>query len=210
MSDTGAPRSPSAVQRAMAFESGIWRSLVRWVLRRPAVPAAAGVVPFTYHKMSTPVIWLWIFGSVVEVVAVHFLLHRWFAAQLVLDVLGLWGLAWMLGMLGSLRVHPHLLEDGGLRVRSGFSFDALVPWERIATVVTREHDLPSSLRSVVVEESADGDVLAIGVSGRTNVLVRLTAPTRFTTPRGEHEVTGVRLWADDRRELVAQVKAALR
>jgi hypothetical protein len=201
---TRATAPPSTLQRAMAFESGIWRSLCRWLLRRTDVPD--GAEAFTYHRMVAPVMWLWIFASAAEVVAVDALLP-WHDARIVAGVLGLWGLAWMVGMLGALTTYPHLADDAGLRLRNGFSLDLRVPWDAVASVSSQSHDLPSSMRSVHVEETAHGDVLAVGVSGRTNVMVRLREPTAFTTSRGEHVVTAVRFWADEHRSLVTRVRA---
>lgn len=197
---------PSALRRAVAFESGIWRSLTAWLLRRVDVPA--GAEAFTYHRMVTPVFWLWIFASAAEIVAVDLLLP-WEHLRLGAAVLGLWGLAWMVGMLGALKVHPHVVDDDGIRVRNGFAVDLHVPWEAVASVTSQAHDLPSSMRSVQVEESGGGAVLAVGVSGRTNVLIRLLEPTTFPTPRGEHVVTALRLWADEQRDLVARARAAI-
>ena len=152
--------------------------------------------------------WLWIFGSAVEIVAVDALLP-WHTARIVAGALGLWGLAWMIGMLGALKSYPHLVGDLGVRVRNGFGVDLQVPWTSVASVTVQDHDLPSSMRSVQVEQTEHGDVLAVGVSGRTNVLVRLHEPTAFSTSRGEHVVAAVRLWADEHRSLVTRVRAAV-
>ncbi len=188
------------------FELGIWRSLLRWLSRRTDV--TPGAEAFTYHRMATPVIWLWIFGSAVEVVVVDALLP-WHTARIVAGAVGLWGLAWMVGMLAALKPYPHLVDDLGVRVRNGFGVDLRVPWTAIASVAVQDHDLPSSIRSVQVERAEQGDVLAVGVSGRTNVLVRLHQPTLLRTSRDEHVVTAVRLWADDHRSLVARLRAAV-
>ncbi len=205
---TAPSRTPvtSILHRAVFFELGIWRSLLRWLTRRTDV--TPGAEAFTYHRMATPVIWLWIFGSAVEIVAVDALLP-WHTARIVAGALGLWGLAWMVGMLGALSTHPHLVDDLGVRVRNGFSVDLRVPWPAIASVTVQDHDLPSSIRSVQVERADQGDVLAVGVSGRTNVLVRMHEPMVFPTSRGEHVVTAMRLWADDHRSLVARLRAAV-
>ena len=199
-------RATSILLRAVTFELGIWRSLLLCVLRRTDVPP--GAEAFTYHRMATPVIWLWIFGSAVEIVAVDALLP-WHTARIVAGALGLWGLAWMVGMLGALSTHPHLVDDLGVHVRHGFSVDLHVPWQTIASVTVQDDDLPSSIRSVQVQQTEHGDVLAVGVSGRTNVLVRLHEPTVLRTSRGEHVVTAVRLWADEHRSLVARLRAAV-
>jgi hypothetical protein len=112
-------------------------------------------------------------------------------------------------MLAALKTYPHLVDDLGVRVRNGFGVDLRVPWTAIASVAVQDHDLPSSIRSVQVERAEQGDVLAVGVSGRTNVLVRLHQPTLLRTSRDEHVVTAVRLWADDHRSLVARLRAAV-
>jgi hypothetical protein len=200
------PPVTSMLRRAVVFELGIWRSLLRWLSRRTDV--TPGAEAFTYHRMATPVIWLWIFGSAVEVVVVDALLP-WHTARIVAGAVGLWGLAWMVGMLAALKTYPHLVDDLGVRVRNGFGVDLRVPWTAIASVAVQDHDLPSSIRSVQVERAEQGDVLAVGVSGRTNVLVRLHQPTLLRTSRDEHVVTAVRLWADDHRSLVARLRAAV-
>lgn len=76
------------LQMAARLEAGIWHSLFRWVARRPAVPVSAEV--FTYHRMPTPVIWLWIFASAAEIPAVHFLIP-WEGVRIALLVVGIWG-----------------------------------------------------------------------------------------------------------------------
>ena len=66
--------------------------------------------------LESLVIWLFIFVSAVEVVAVELLLP-WESLRLPFLVIGIWGLVWMLGLLASITVHWHLVSDVGLRVR---------------------------------------------------------------------------------------------
>lgn len=197
------------MRKALVFEVGIWASLLRWVLRRPRVGDADE--PVTYHRAVAPVMWLWIFASAAEVVVLDLVLP-WHTVRVVAAVLGLWGLAWMVGLLGSYVVHPHLVTPEGLRVRSGFRLDLLVPWADIASVAVQEHDLPSSMRALHVEEDTKGHpgaCLGVGVSGRTNVLVRLDGPSTVTVGDAQHRVTAVRLWADEHRALVGRVRTAV-
>lgn len=188
---------------AVQLEAGIWHSLFRWVARRPAVPAGAEV--FTYHKMPTPVIWLWIFASAAEIPAVHFLIP-WEGVRIALLVGGVWGVLWMIGMLASLKVFPHLVEDDRLRIRNGFAHDVHVPWDAVARVGTREKDLPSTVWAIQPEETEDGTVLNVGVSGRTNVEVSLREPTTVRSGKGEHVVTALRFWADEPRAIAARAR----
>jgi hypothetical protein len=192
------------VRRAVAFELGMYRSLYRWVGRTPRRGTEGGQ-PFGYAAAVAPVFWLFIGMSALEVVVVHLLLP-WRSVQLVLLVLGIWGLVWMVGMLASLKVHLHAVEDGGLRVRYSTSVDVLVPWNSIATVRNLRRDAPS-MRAVHVEEADTGVVLKVGVGGETNIDVVLRAPLVLDAPRVDcRPVTEIRFFADDGRGLVARAR----
>ena len=100
----------SLARRAVAFELAMYRSLFRWVTRRPDV--AAGRRRFSYVGAVAVLLWAFIVVSAVELVVVHVLLP-WDTVRLVADVLGVWGLVWMLGLAASYSVHPHVV--GGAR-----------------------------------------------------------------------------------------------
>ena len=74
--------------------------------------------------------------SAIELVAVHLLLP-WETVRLVLDIVSLWGLLWMFGLLASMKVYPHVLDDAGLHLRHGFHADLHVPWGAMAGVRAR-------------------------------------------------------------------------
>ena len=84
----------SLVRRAVAFEVNLYRSLFRWVTRRPDVPSGAAAFP--YVGAIATLLWAFVIVSAIELVAVHLLLP-WATIRLVADLLGLWGLVWMLG-----------------------------------------------------------------------------------------------------------------
>lgn len=191
------------LRKTVQLEAGIWHSLFRWVARRPAVPADAEV--FSYHTMVTPVMWLWIFASAAEIPAVHFLIP-WEGARVALLIGGIWGVLWMIGMLASLKVFPHLVEQERLRVRNGFAHDVPISWDAVARATAREHDLPSSVWAIQLEETDAGTVLNVGVSGRTNVELALREPTAVRTSKGTHLVVTVRFWADEPRRIVARAR----
>lgn len=194
------------------FEINLYVALGRWLLRRPAVPV--GATPWGYARLVTPVIWLWIFGSAVEVVVVH-VITPWLVVRLVLLAVGVWGLLWMVGLLASYRVYPHLVDADGLRVRHGKRADVRVPWERIARVTTVDRDLPSSVRTFQPRpvDGVDGEGgidLQIGVSGRANVHLVLTEPMTVPVSGEPLAVTALTFLVDDPREFVAQVRSAVR
>ena len=135
-------RLPGLLRDALLYELSLYRSLVRWLARRPDVPG--GARPIGYSRLVAPMLWLWIFGSTVEVVVVEVVLRHldqpWAdAARVPLLVLGIWGVVWMLGMLASYRVRPHLITDTGLQVRSGARTWLVLPleaWKRLVLLST--------------------------------------------------------------------------
>ena len=43
----------------------------------------------------------------------------------------------MLGLLASMKVFPHLLDDAGMRIRYGTTVDIRIPWSAVASVTAR-------------------------------------------------------------------------
>ena len=190
-------------RRALRYELGMYLSLARWVARRPS-HGEPGDRPVGYAQAVTPVLSLWIFGSAVEVPVAHVLVP-WESARGVLLLLGIWGLAWMLGLLASLRVYPHLDGPHALRVRQGPRIDVRVPWDAVAQARLDRRDHPSAVRALHPSEQR----LDVAVSGETNVTLQLAQPTLLRTPKGEVEVTEVGLLVDDPRAFVTSVRARL-
>lgn len=193
---------PPVVRRAVRFEVGTWRSLARWLLRRPDVPA--GGTPFAYRSTLVAPMVVMIVVSLIEVVAVDLLLP-WPSVRMVLLVVGVWGTALVLGMLAAVTVHPHVVGPSGLRVRHGLSLDVHVPWDAVAGVrrVRRSRDG----RTVQL----DGRALHVVVSGQTTVEVTFTRPVTVTLPRDRTaEITELHLHADDAAGMVAAARVATR
>lgn len=193
------------VRHAIAFEVRLYRSLFRWLARRPD-HGGGDDLPVGYARLVTPVMWLWIFGSACEIPLVHVLVP-WDGVRVALLVIGVWGLMWMVGLLASLYVYPHLLGPDQVRIRYGTSSWATVAWEDVAEVTTRERDLPSSMWVVQDFDSGDGPGVAVAVAGRTNLELRLHRPTLVPTSKGEREVVAVALWVDEPREVAAHIRA---
>ncbi len=196
------------LREALLFELALYRSLARWVARRPDLPG--GATPIGYSRLVAPMLWLWIFGSSVEVVVVEVVLRHldqpWATALRVpLLVLGIWGVAWMLGMLASYRVRPHLLTDTLLQVRSGARTWLTVPLEAVVATRPAEHELPGVLRSLHV----DGSLALVGVGSRTNLDLLLAGPTTVSTSQGEVTANRVGLWVDEPRQVAAMLTARL-
>jgi hypothetical protein len=185
----------------------MWRSLFRWIFRRH-VPRTAGMRTFRYAATSTPILMVFIIVSAIEVPILHLALP-WEAVRIAADAAGVYGLLWMLGLLASLRAHPHVVTDDGVRVRNGFAVDLTVPWDAVASVRTRNRGLESR-KAFQLERSDAGTVAQVGIMSQTNVDLVLREPTAIRAPRGGTEVvTEVRLYADDPAAFAADARRHL-
>jgi hypothetical protein len=192
--------------RLVVLEVRLYVALLRWCARRKDVPAAAQ--PWPYAALVAPVLWLWIFGSATEVVVLH-LVIPWETVRLVADVIGIWGLIWMMGTLAAYRIRPHLLLPDELRVRNSVYHDVAVPTTAIVSAAAREAELPSSMRSLQVETVDDAQHVSVAVSGRTNVVLTLRPATPLRTAKGTVAADTMRLWVDDPRAFVTQLNRRL-
>lgn len=190
------------IRFAVRFEIALYRSLFRWITRRPDVPA--GAVGFAYIGGVAALLWGFIGVSAVELVVLHVLLP-WETVRLIADILGVWGLLWMLGLAASYKVYPHVVSESGLRVRNGHTTDIVIPWDAVATVGTRERGRERS-RAVQIDRDDESTVLNVVTASRTNVDVKLSQPFVVPLRKGEETVTEIRLYADDSRELASQVR----
>ncbi len=193
-------------RRALAFELGTWRSLWRWVRRRPAVGEGADAFP--YASAAAPVLWTFVVLSAVEIPLVDWLLP-WRSLRVAVAVLGLYGLLWMVGMLAGQRVHPHTVDVAGLRVRSGWTVDVRVPWEEIAAARVRRRSVEGS-RTVVVEETGGRRAVSVAVVSSTQVDVEFRTPLVLPLARtGGRPVDALRLAADDPAALVRRLRRGI-
>jgi hypothetical protein len=197
---------PGGWQRAADLEAGIWRSLYRWVFRRP-LRLPPGSVPFSYAAGAAPILWVFVGMSAVEIPILHLLLPAGWWRVLAL-VLGAWGLLWMIGLLATFKMHPHEAGDPGIRIRNGTGVDFSVPWSAVEAVSSHRKSLEKS-RTVQVAETALGPVLQIVVASQTNVAIRLREPLAVPVRRSPGPVVEIRIYADDPPGFVAAAKDRL-
>ncbi len=207
MPDLGPRRLYALARHAVVFELRLYRSLLSWLLRRPDLGRPEDTV-FTYARDVTPVLWLWIFGSAAELPLVHVLVP-WEGPRVALLVVGVWGLVWMVGLLASLSVHPHLLGPAALRVRHGAAHSITLPWRSVASVTHRRQDLDSSVWTLQPRHTEEGTDLQVGVSGQVNVHVRLHEPTVVATAKGALEIVELSFFADEPRAVVLHARRLL-
>lgn len=190
---------------AVRYEIRIWRSLGVWVLRLRTVPPGRA---HRYAGAITPLMIVFIAVSAVELPILHFVLP-WETVRLIVDVLSIWGLLWMIGLLAAIRVHPHIVTDEGIRVRYGFSVDITVPWSAVASVGSKGRMLEKG-RTVQCEQTPEGLVASVAVSKQTTVDLVLREPTALNLPRpGDEPVVELRFHADDPAPLVGDIRERL-
>ena len=188
------------------LEIGIWRSLALWVMRRRP-GQRPGVRAFAYSRDLAPLMAAFILGSTLELVVVHLLLP-WETIRLVADVVGIWGLLWMLGYMASVKVFPHLVADDELRIRYGATADIAVPWAAVEHVTARR-DAAAAKRTVAVEQDGESAIASVAILKRTNVSVVLARPTTIELPQGPRRLTELRLYADKPSAFVAGARERL-
>lgn len=180
----------SALATASRYETAMWRSLFMWIARKPR-SARPDDDLFGYDRAAAPIIWAFVVLNFIEVPAVHFLIP-WLWARIVLLVAGVWGTVWMVGMIGAVKVHPHVVGADGIRVRHGFLVDMTFPWEAIASVSSGVRGTSSTKQLQV-----HGTRVSVVVTGQTNVAIHLATPVPHRIKGTLVDVTEVHLFADD-------------
>lgn len=193
-------RLAAMVRFAVDFEKRVYAGAGRLLARRPHLPQ--GSEPVRYVGAVAALLWSFTAVSSVELVVIH-LIVPWETVRLALDVLGIWGVVWCLGYTGCHYVYPHLLDDGGVRVRAAAKAPVVtLPWESVAGLSVRERSHEGS-RTLRVDDGA----LVVAVAGRTNLDVRLEHPIEVTVRGSTVPVETVRIFADDPRAAVRMMGA---
>ena len=193
-------------RRAVLFELRLWRSLYRWIFRRP-LRLEPGAATFGYSDIVMPAFIGFIVVTAIEIPVLHLILP-WQTVRIILFILGVQGLLWMIGLLASLRIHPHVVGASGLRVRNGSSIAIDIPWDAIAAIRTRIRSLPTG--KTIQFDPDDASVLSIAMSSQTNVDVVLREPMTVPLPgRAGRPITELRFFADDQRGLADRAREHL-
>jgi hypothetical protein len=189
---------------AMQFEASMWRSLFRLLLRRGPFDVPPGAAAFGHTKAAKPFLITFLALSVFEIPLFHFIIP-WPVVRIVLLVISGYGLIWMFGLIGSMTLRPHVLDDRGLRIRNGLTLDITIPWSQVESVRARDRSSPPG----GTVQSEDG-ILTLG-SVQTNVDVLLREPRSFGLPRKKpvDPITQVRIVADDGPALAAEAQRRL-
>jgi hypothetical protein len=185
------------MRSALRYEMRLWVALYRWVFRRPA-PVPAGSVAFSNRGSASALLIAFIVVSAIELPVLHLLLP-WTVARVIAWIVGVYGLLWMIGLMATMRVHPHLVGEEGVRIRKSIALDLTVPWAGIRDIRSRGRSLPPGGAT----QFEDG-VLSYGVAGGTTVDLVLAEPITLPDKQtGGEPVREIRFHADHPDGLVA-------
>jgi len=197
-------------RRALLLELSIYASIGRFIGRRPAIPR--GAAGFSYHKPVLTVLIIFIVLSAVEIPIVDLIVHRWPVVRVLFLILGIWGVTWMFGFLCAYLMKPHTVGPDGIRVRQGLEVDIPLSWDDIASVARNKRvDEPKSPK---FDEADASRVLVFRMQDETVIEIELERPTVVRLPGGgtkggEQTITGVRIWVDDPRAFMDEVRKHL-
>lgn len=177
---------PSLVRIAAAELMLLHMALFRWG-GPPDMPANSRA--FAYHRHLAPICATMLVLCAIEVGVLHLLLAHWNASiALILFVISDLGFLYMVGLIKSFRFRPVLVTPDGVRIRAGYAFDQLVPWDAIAGIETH----------VDGETMRDSATLNAALMAWPNLVLRLGRPIeRRSLLKGMRAYTVVAFRLDD-------------
>lgn len=193
-------------RRATVMELRGYQSIYRFVFRRPRVPA--GAVGFSYHQPVLAVLVVFVVLSTVELVVVDIIVRRWASVRIPLLVLGIWGLVYMVGLLFGMLTRPHAVGPEGIRARYGAEVDIPLSWDDVYSVARRKHTVQEKAPKVTIDDEGAA-TLHLWMQNETNLEVRLERAVPVRLPHGTETVRTVRLYADDPRAFLEEVRRYL-
>jgi len=194
-------------KRAWQLEVGVWKSLYRFVFRRPKVPAGATAI--TYHQSILAILMIFIVLSAVEIPIIDLITHQWPLVRFPLLAAGIWGLTWMIGFLFGYLTRPHSVGPDGILIREGADLEATLPWSDVSSVARRTEVAEPKSPRLTPGRIPDAWVLHLRLQHETNLVIELERPVAVRMPRGTVLVDEVRCFADDPRAFLEAARPHL-
>ncbi|WIM96433.1 hypothetical protein ACTOB_008627 [Actinoplanes oblitus] len=190
---------PHPIGRLMSHEFRVFEGL--WLLLRGRDAVPAGAEKFRYGRGLLPMLSILAALSVAEIIVVE-LLVPWRWVRIALLILTVYGILWIVGLLGAIHRKPHYLTADQAHLRFGHFGDIRVP---IAAVADARVATVAGLRKTV---QIDDGVAALSVLGSTTVEIRLVPGSEVVvsgTRRGD--LTAIRFAADEPSMAAARINA---
>ncbi len=200
-------RVRALLARAAGIEKAMYASIARAIRRRPDIER--GGSGHAYRAPVLTILWIFIALSAVELVIVDMIVHRWIFVRIAFLAISIWGLIWMVGLMCSYYMRPHVVGPTGLRVRDGLDLDLRVPWDSIRSVGIAHSTWGE--KPPRIQHDGERTTFVQHVLNSTNIEIVLEGPTWISLPGaspkgGEHTVDAIRFWADRPEELLAAVR----
>lgn len=200
-------RVSALIARAASMEIVIYANIARAIARRPSVPP--GGRGFRYAAPVLTILWIFIILSAVELVIVDLIVHQWIVVRVICLIIGIWGLVWMIGLLFGYYMRPHTVGPDGIEIRNGLDLNVPLSWNDVHSVAIRKQLYEPKTSKIITIE--DQRILAVNILSETNIEIELEHPTSVMLPGtppkgGEHAVSIVRLWAEDPKEFLDEVR----
>ena len=197
---------PRPLARLVSLEPRMIACLLRWIFWRQR--QVAGL--FSYHRRSWggALLLLVLLTAPVEIFLFE-LLVPWAWLRWTLLIAALYAVLWAGGFVAALRVLPHRLESGAVRLRHGIWAEVLIPYREIASVEQQSLRAPGGREGLVTDRNEGSAYLAVG--GRTDVTIRLRAARSVRgLLRPTPPVTMVHVAADDSARLTDGLRQHVR
>jgi hypothetical protein len=206
------PRTPLGTiwywaKRAWQLEVGVWKSLYRFVFRRPKVPP--GATPITYHKSILTILMIFIVLSAVEIPIIDLITHRWPWVRIPLLAAGIWGLTWMVGYLFGFLTRPHSVGPDGILIREGADLEVVLPWADVYSVARDVEVAEPKSPKFTPGRTPGAWILHLRLQHETNIVIELERPITVRMPRGTVLLDEVRCYADDPRAFLEAARPHL-
>lgn len=191
---------PRPIARLAVLEPKLWYCLGRWLARR-----RVGANEYAYQQRALigPVLILAFLTLPAELLAVELLIPSLWLRTL-LAIGSLYSLLWLVGFYASLRVLPHRLEPGQIRIRFGAFAEGVIPYDTIVDIALERRRTPGGRDGL---QLAPGQEVAyLGTGGRTDITLTLCRPLVLRGLRGPTApVTLICLAADEPERLVREL-----
>lgn len=187
----------------MDMEKGTYRAFYRMIFqgKKRKLGKAAGRL-FGYSENATMTFGLFLFGSILETVALALIVKNPFW-NLLLLILGVWGIVLILGLICANFTFLHEVTDSSLHVRSAAMYDIQIPLTAIASVNISRNRNESKVR-------CEGQRLIIPVVSETNVIVKLNETLHRELPWGKRaDFNEIEFYCDDMQGQAQQLDRLL-
>lgn len=190
---------PAPLLHLAKSEIALLRCLFAAPSAQPHVPP--GATGFSCHGQTAPMLWALLGLQSIELGVTHLLISHWSErAAIVLSLLTFGGIVYMIAFIRSLRLHPILLTEDGLHLRTGLLSQRFV----------RYHEIAEALAFPTSEQVNAAETLNMSILAWPNMIVRLREPVpRKRFFRARPPITAIAFRPDRPDAFLATLKQRL-